>query len=212
MKSSNYTIPTELHDSLKQFILNAIRISNVYMVFYIPVVNSSLKLITLVVAKDTDGDTLAGLHSQIKVLDALTQHDTLISVNYHTVAPHHSQFHFSFLQLHLQPCFIVYADQPKRWNSLFQNFYSEDKQKALVLFANHIKTVENRIKEAVTMLVEPLVENSYIRQLIQRYWKPFLIIQMYLKTHCFPSRYIKILMNRNSISFWSCIIRSFLKP
>lgn len=160
MKSLNHTIPTEIHDSLRQFILNAIRISNVYMVFYTPVANSNLKLLTLVVAKDTDSETLAGLHSQIKVLDALTRHDTLISENYHSVAPHHSQFHFSFLQLHLQPCFVIYADQPKRWNSLFQNFYSEDKQKASVLFANHIKAVEQRIKEAVTMLVEPLVEQQ----------------------------------------------------
>ena len=160
MKSSNHTIPTEIHDSLRQFILNAIRISNVYMVFYTPVANSNLKLLTLVVAKDTDSDTLAGLHSQIKVLDALTRHDTLISVNYHTVAPHHSQFHFSFLQLHLQPCFIVYADQQKRWNSLFQNFYSNDKQKASVLFANHIKAIEHRVKEAVIMLVEPLVKQQ----------------------------------------------------
>ncbi|MEG1266373.1 MAG: hypothetical protein RSE19_07845 [Myroides sp.] len=160
MKSSNHTIPTELHDSLKQFILDSIRMSQVYMVFYTPVANSNLKLLTLVVAKDTDGDTLAGLYSQIKVLDALTRHDTLISVNYHTVAPHHSQLHFSFLQLHLQPCFIVYADQPKRWNSLFQNFYSNDKQKASVLFANHIKAVEHRVKEAVIMLVEPLVKQQ----------------------------------------------------
>jgi len=160
MKSSNHTIPTELHDSLKQFILNAVRISNLYMVFYTPVANSSLKLLTLVVAKDTDGDTLADLQSQIKVLDALTRHDTLISVNYHTVAPHHSQFHFSFLQLHLQPCFIVYADQSKRWNSLFQNFYSNEKQKASVLFANHIKAVEHRIKEALVILVEPLVKQQ----------------------------------------------------
>lgn len=160
MKSSNHTIPTEIHDSLRQFILNAIRISNVYMVFYTPVVNSSLKLLTLVVAKDTDGDTLAGLQSQIQVLDALTRHDTLISVNYHTVAPQHSQFHFSFLQLHLQPCFVVYADQPKRWNGLFQNFYSNDKQKASMLFANHIKAVEHRVKEAVVLLVEPLVKQQ----------------------------------------------------
>lgn len=130
------------------------------MVFYTPIANSGLKLLTLVVAKNINADTLAGLHSHIQVLDALTRHDTLISVNYHTVAPHHSQFHFSFLQLHLQPCFVIYADQPKRWNSLFQNFYSEDKQKALVLFANHIKTVESRIKEAVTMLVEPLVQQQ----------------------------------------------------
>lgn len=160
MKSLNHTIPTEVHDSLKQFILDAIRMSQVYMVFYTPIVNSSLKLLTLVVAKDTDGDTLAGLHSQIKVLDALTRHETLISVNYHTVAPHHSQFHFSFLQLHLQPCFIIYADDPKRWNSLFQNFYSNDKQKASVLFTNHVKAVEQRVKEAVAMLVEPLVKQQ----------------------------------------------------
>lgn len=160
MKSSNHTIPHELPDSLKQFILNAIRMSQVYMVFYTPVVHSSLKMLTLIVAKNINADTLACLHSQIKVLDALTRHDTLISINYHTVAPHHSQFYFSFLQLHLQPCFVIYADQPKRWNSLFQNFYNNDKQKALVLFANHIKTVENRIKEAVTMLVEPLVEQQ----------------------------------------------------
>ena len=160
MKSSNHTIPTEIHDSLRQFILNAIRISNVYMVFYTPVDHSSLKLLTLVVAKDTDGDTLAGLHSQIKVLDALKRHDTLISVNYHTVAPHHSQFHFSFLQLHLQPCFIIYDDDPKRWNSLFQNFYSNDKQKASALFANHVKAVEQRIKEALALLVEPLVKQQ----------------------------------------------------
>ena len=158
MKSSNHTIPTDIHDSLRQFILDAIRMSQVYMVFYTPVANSSLKLLTLVVAKDTDGDTLAGLHSHIKVLDALTRHDTLISVNYHTVAPHHSQFHFSFLQLHLQPCFVIYADDPKRWNSLFQNFYSNDKQKASVLFANHIKAVEHRVKQAVVMIVEPLVK------------------------------------------------------
>jgi len=160
MKSSNHKIPTELHDSLRQFIFDAIRISQVYMVFYTPIANSSLKLLTLVVAKDTDGDTLAGLHSQIKVLDALKRHDTLISVNYHTVAPHHSQLHFSFLQLHLQPCFIVYADQPKRWNSLFQNFYSIDKQKASALFTNHIKAVEHRLKEAIALLVEPLVKQQ----------------------------------------------------
>src|SRR5690606_1283252 len=148
MKSSNHTIPTELPDSLKQFILNAIRMSQVYMVFYTPVVHSSLKMLTLIVAKNINADTLAGLHSQIKVLVALTRHDTLISVNYHTVAPHHSQFHFSFLQLHLQPCFIIYADDPKRWNSLFQNFYSNDKQKTSALFANHIEDVEQRVKEA----------------------------------------------------------------
>ena len=160
MKSSNHTIPAELPDSLKQFILDAIRMSQVYMVFYTPVANSRLKLLTFVVAKDTDADTLAGLHSHIQELDALKRHDTLISVNYHTVAPHHSQFHFSFLQLHLQPCFIIYADDPKRWNSLFQNFYSEDKKKASVLFANHIKAVEQRVKEAVALLVEPLVKQQ----------------------------------------------------
>jgi len=160
MKSPNHTIPDELHDSLKQFILNAIRMSQVYMVFYTPVVHSSLKMLTLIVAKNINADTLAGLHSQIKVLDALTRHETLISVNYHTVAPHHSQFYFSFLQLHLQPCFAIYADDPKRWNSLFQNFYSNYKQKASVLFANHVKAVEQRIKEAVTMLVEPLVQQQ----------------------------------------------------
>lgn len=160
MKSSNHTIPTEIHDSLKRFILDAIRMSQVYMVFYTPVANSSLKMLTLVVAKNINADTLAGLCSQIKVLNALTRHDTVISVNYHTVAPHHSQFHFSFLQLHLQPCFIVYADQSKRWNSLFQNFYSNEKQKASVLFANHIKAVEHRVKEAVIMLVEPLVKQQ----------------------------------------------------
>jgi len=160
MKSSNHTIPDELHDSLKQFILDAIRMSQVYMVFYTPIANSSLKLLTLVVAKNINADILAGLHSQIKVLDALTRHDTLISVNYHTVAPHHTQFHFSFLQLHLQPCFVIYADQPKRWNSLFQNFYSNDKQKASMLFANHIKAVEQRVKEAVVLFVEPLVKQQ----------------------------------------------------
>lgn len=160
MKSSNYTIPTELHDSLKQFILDAIRISQVYIVFYTPVDHSSLKLLTLVVAKNINADTLAGLHSHIQVLDALKRHDTLISVNYHTVAPHHSQFYFSFLQLHLQPCFIIYADDPKRWNSLFQNFYSNDKQKASVLFANHVKAVEQRVKEAIVLLVEPLVKQQ----------------------------------------------------
>ena len=160
MKSSNHTIPHELHDSLKQFILDAIRISQVYMVFYTPVANSSLKLLTLVVAKNINADTLAGLHSHIQVLDALKQHDTLISINYHTVTSYHSQFHFSFLQLHLQPCFVIYADDPKRWNSLFQNFYSNDKQKASVLFANHVKAVEQRVKEAVALLVEPLVKQQ----------------------------------------------------
>lgn len=160
MKSSNHTIPDELHDSLKQFILLTIRMSQVYMVFYTPVVHSSLKLLTLIVAKNINADTLAGLHSHIKVLDALRRHDTLISINYHTVAPHHSQFQFSFLQLHLQPCFVIYADDPKRWNSLFQNFYSEDKQKASVLFENHITAVKDRVKEAVTMLVEPLVQQQ----------------------------------------------------
>lgn len=160
MKSSNHTIPTDLHDFLKQFILDAIKMSQVYMVFYTPIVHSNLKMLTLVVAKNINADALAGLHSHIRVLDALARHDTVISVNYHTVAPHHSQFHFTFLQLHLQPCFVIYADHPKRWNSLFQNFYSEDKQKASVLFANHIKAVESRIKEAVTMLVEPLVQQQ----------------------------------------------------
>lgn len=114
----------------------------------------------MVVAKNINADTLAGLHSHIQVLDALTRHDTLISVNYHTVAPHHSQFHLSFLQLHLQPCFIIYANDPKRWNSLFQNFYSNDKQTASVLFANHVKAVEQRVKEAVALLVEPLVKQQ----------------------------------------------------
>ena len=160
MKSLNHTIPHELHDSLKQFILNAIRMSQVYMVFYTPIANSSLKMLTLIVAKNINADTLAGLHSHIQVLDALTRHDTLISVNYHTVAPHHSQFHFSFLQLHLQPCFIIYADDPKRWNSLFQNFYSNDKQKASAYFANHIKAVDQRVKEAVALLIEPLVKQQ----------------------------------------------------
>lgn len=42
-------------------------------------------MLTVVVAKDTHSDVHSCLNSQIHLLDALAQHDTLISVNYHTV-------------------------------------------------------------------------------------------------------------------------------
>lgn len=114
----------------------------------------------MVVAKDTHGDVLSCLNSQINLLDALAQHDTLISVNYHTVAPYFSQFHFSFLQLYLQPCFVVFADNPKRWNSLFQNFYGTNKQKTKQFFVSHSTTVVQKADHAVKSFVKPLINRQ----------------------------------------------------
>lgn len=161
MKSQDqYTIPAEIPDSLNSFISECKRLSQVQLIFYTPVKNSKLKMLTLVVAKDTNGDTLAVLHSQINLLDALAQHDTFISVNYHTVAPYFSQFHFSFLQLYLQPCFVVFADNPKRWNSLFQNFYGTNKQKTKQFFVSHSTTVVQKADHAVKSFVKPLINRQ----------------------------------------------------
>ncbi|MEG0916331.1 MAG: hypothetical protein RSF68_04895 [Myroides sp.] len=161
MKSQDqYTIPAEIPDSLNIFISECKRFSQVQLIFYTPVTNSKLKILTLVVAKDTNGDTLAGLHSHINMLDALTQHDTFISVNYHTVAPYFSHFHFSFLQLFLQPCFVLYADSTKRWNGLFQNFYGTDKNKSKQFFVNHSTTVIQKADHAINSFVKPLMNRQ----------------------------------------------------
>lgn len=132
-----YIIRAEIPDALNSFISEFKRLPQVQLIFYTPVTNSKLKMLTLVVAKDTNGDVLSCLNSQINLLDALKKHDMLISVNYHTVAPYFSHFHFSFLQLYLQPCFVLYADNTKRWNGLFQNFYGTDKTKSKQFFVNH---------------------------------------------------------------------------
>lgn len=164
MKSQDqYTIPAEIPDSLNSFISECKRLPQVHLIFYTPVTNSKLKLLTVVVAKDTNGGTLAGLHSQINILDALAQHDTLISVNYHTVAPYFSHFNFSFLQLYLQPCFVVFTDNPKRWNSLFQNFYGTNKQKTKQFFVNHSATVIQKADDAVKSFVKPLINRQMYR-------------------------------------------------
>lgn len=161
MKSQDqYTIPAEIPDSLNSFISECKRLPQVYLIFYTPVANSKLKMLTLVVAKDTHGDVLSCLNSQINLLDGLTQHDTLISVNYHTVAPYFSHFHFSFLQLYLQPCFVLYADNTKRWNGLFQNFYGTDKNKSKQFFVNHSATVIQKADDAINSFVKPLMNRQ----------------------------------------------------
>lgn len=161
MKSQHqYIIPAEIPDSLNSFISECTLLPQVYLIFYTPVTNSKLKMLTLVVAKDTNGDTLAGLHSHINMLDALAQHDTFISVNYHTVAPYFSHFHFSFLRLYLQPCFVLYTDSTKRWNGLFQNFYSTDKNKSKQFFVNHSATVIQKADNAVESFVKPLMNRQ----------------------------------------------------
>lgn len=160
VSQDQYIIRTEITDALNSFISECKRLPQVYLIFYTPVTNSKLKLLTLVVAKDTNGETLAVLHSHINMLDALAQHDTFISINYHTVAPCFSHFHFSFLQLYLQPNFVLYADNTKRWNGLFQNFYGTDKNKTKQFFVNYSATVIQKANDAVESFVKPLMNRQ----------------------------------------------------
>lgn len=155
-----YIIPAEIPDPLNIFISECKRLPQLYLIFYTPVTNSKLKMLTLVVAKDTNGDVLSCLNSQINLLDALKKHDMLISLNYHTVAPYFSHFHFSFLQLYLQPCFVLYADNTKRWNGLFQNFYGTDKTKSKQFFVNHSATVIQKADHALKSFVKPLINRQ----------------------------------------------------
>lgn len=155
-----YIIPAVIPDVLSRFISECKRLPHVYLIFYTPVTNSKLKMLTIVVAKNIHDDVLSYLNSQINLLNSLKQHDTLISVNYHTVAPYFSHFYFSFLQLFLQPCFVLYADNNKRWNGLFQNFYGTDKNKTKQFFVNHSVTVIQKADNAVESFVKPLMNRQ----------------------------------------------------
>lgn len=161
MKNLNtLKLPDDLASPVQDFIYNTVISVELLLVFYTPIANSKLKVLTLVVDKQNHVAIVSVLQPQIEALNPLINYDTLISINYHTVSSKDSHFHFSFLQLHLQPCFVIYSNDPKRWNSLFQNFYVTDKQKAKVLFKNYSKDIENRVKEAISIFVKPLVKQQ----------------------------------------------------
>lgn len=161
MKNLNsLNLPEDLTLPVQNFIYNAVCSNELMLVFYIPVVNSKLKILTLVVDKQNYAAIVCVLQPQVDVLNALEKYDTLITINYHKVSSNDSHFHFSYLQLHLQPCFVIYSNHLKRWNSLFQNFYSIDKQKAIINYRNYSKQVENKVHEAISIFVTPLVKQQ----------------------------------------------------
>lgn len=161
MKKINaLNLPEDLALVVQNFIYNAVRSVEPMLVFYTPVVNSKLKHITFVVDKQYYEPTVCSLQHQIDALNALELYDILITINYHKVSSNDSQFHFSYLQLHLRPCFVIYSNHLKRWNSLFQNFYCTDKQKAISHFKNYSKEVESKVNEAISIFVAPLVKQQ----------------------------------------------------
>lgn len=161
MKNLNsLNLPEDLTLPVQNFIYNAVCSNELMLVFYIPVVNSKLKILTLVVDKQNYDAIVCVLQPQVDVLNALEKYDTLITINYHKVSSNDSHFHFSYLQLHLQPCFVICSNHLKRWNSLFQNFYSIDKQKAIINYRNYSKEVENKVHEAISIFVTPLVKQQ----------------------------------------------------
>ena len=161
MKNLNaLNLPEDLTLDVQNFICNAVCSNELMLVFYTPVDNSKLKILTLVVDKQNYDTVVCVLQPQIDALNALEKYDTLITINYHKVSLNDSHFHFSYLQLHLQPCFVIYSNHLKRWNSLFQNFYSIDKQKAINQFRNYSKEVENKVNEAISIFVAPLVKQQ----------------------------------------------------
>ena len=161
MKNLNESnLPKDLALPVQNFITNAVCSVELMLVFYTAVVNSKLKILTLVVDKQNYDTFVCELQPQVDALNALEKYDTLITINYHKVSSNDSHFHFSYLQLHLQPCFVIYSNHLKRWNSLFQNFYCTDKQKAILHFRNCSKEVENKVNEAISIFVAPLVKQQ----------------------------------------------------
>ena len=161
MKNLNaINLPEDLTLDVQNFIYNAVCSNELMLVFYTPVVNSKLKVLSLVVDKQNYEAVVCKLQHQIDTLNALEKYDTLISINYHKVSANDSHFHFSYLQLNLQPCFVIYSNHLKRWNSLFQNFYCTDKQKAISHYRNYSKEVENKVHQAISIFVTPLVKQQ----------------------------------------------------
>ncbi|RLZ09725.1 hypothetical protein [Faecalibacter macacae] len=153
-------LPKDLAIPVQNFISNAVCRVELLLVFYTAVGHSKLKIITLVVDKQNYDALVDELQSQVNALHALEKYDTLITINYHSVSSNDSHFHFSYLQLHLQPCYVIYSNHLKRWNSLFQNIYTTDKQKAKIHYQKYTKEVENKVHEAISMFVAPLVKQQ----------------------------------------------------
>lgn len=161
MKNLNaLNLPEEMALAIQNFIYNAVCSTELILVFYTPIVNSKLNLLTLIVDKQNYDKTVSTLQPQIEDLDALKHYHTLISINYHQVSSKDSHFHFSFLQLHLQPQFVIYSNHLNSWNSLFQNFYSNNKQKVITQFENYNKEIKNSVNEAISKFVKPLINEQ----------------------------------------------------
>ncbi|QTV05362.1 hypothetical protein [Faecalibacter bovis] len=162
MKEINtLNLPKDLAMPVQNFITHAVCSLELMLVFYTVVVHSKLKILTIVVDKQNYDALVCELQPQIDALNALEKYDILITINYHTVSSNDSHFHFSYLQLHLQPYYVIYSNHIKRWNSLFQNYYCTDKQKSKLHFRNYIKEVDNKVHEAISVFVDPLVKQQH---------------------------------------------------
>lgn len=188
MKNLNpLNLPKDLSLPVQNFMTKAVCRIELKLVFYTVVIHSKLKILTLIVDKQNYDALVCELQPQIDALNALEKYDTLITINYHTVSSNDSHFHFSYLQLHLQPGFVIYSTHIKRWNSLFQNYYCTDKQKSKLNFRNYSKEVENKLHEAISILVTPLVKQQHYTSAYIAMLEVFSYYYDFLKNMLLPS-------------------------
>lgn len=163
MKSDRIVLlPENLPSSIKNFVGKAIENPQVHLILYTHVKESTLNFLTLILAKDTNENVMNALQAEVCNLNAFSKYQTLISINTCNTLSIEKYVHFSFLQLHLHPKDVIYADNSKRWNSLFQNVYATKKENALARFKKHTQEVQEKVLEAITNFVKPLAaEQDY---------------------------------------------------